>query len=111
MHQKLEMIAELADDWNCYGAKPFDKDLLQSAQNLLSILPEPEYILPTGRNSIQFEWDVGKNYLELEIFKDRASTFYVPGRDYFSSEIDGFTPDRYSELPEIIQMYLDKGKD
>jgi hypothetical protein len=32
-------------------------------------------VFPTGRNSIQFEWEVDNLYLEMEVFEDKIKIF------------------------------------
>lgn len=72
---KLKEISEYAENWNGYGAKPFDEDLIDECEfivNQLFVCPE---IFPTANNSIQLEYRSDEVYIEIEIFSDRYILF------------------------------------
>lgn len=39
------------------------------------ISPIPD-VYPTARNSIQFEWETGERYVEIEVFEDKIELYY-----------------------------------
>ena len=75
---KLKDFLTLSEDWNGSGALPFTQELISLVQALiLKLNPQPE-IFPTGRNSIQLEYErENGDYLEFEIFKDHVNCFEI----------------------------------
>lgn len=72
---KINSFREFKDNWNGYGAEPLSNIVIDRALDLAKQLnPTPE-VFPTGRNSIQFEWESDILYLELEVFEDRIDIF------------------------------------
>jgi hypothetical protein len=69
--KKLDNFLLLESNWNLNGAEKFSKnliDLTKTVINSISIQPE---IFPTGRNSIQLEWEKDNgDYLEFEVFQN-----------------------------------------
>ena len=77
---RLKDIESLEANWNGYGAKPFSEKLIDKCERIVSILPA---IYPTGRNSIQFQYELSdRSYLEFEIFEDKTMCLQVPKRIY-----------------------------
>lgn len=86
LEHSLETLADilaLEKDWDGYGSDPFEKplvDLVKSIVKELTIQPE---IFPTGRRSIQIEYDAeDESYFEAEIFIDHASILEIPYHEY-----------------------------
>lgn len=75
---KLNQFSNLTRDWNGYGAEPFTDQLIKICLNLIEEIKVQPKVFPTGRDSIQFEYekDSGK-YLELEVFEDHTEVFYI----------------------------------
>lgn len=72
---KIEYIKSLKNNWNGYGTKPISESIINKALKLIKELkPIPE-VFPTGRDSIQFEWEKDELYLEMEIFEDKIEIF------------------------------------
>ncbi|MCH7413208.1 hypothetical protein MM213_06925 [Belliella sp. R4-6] len=67
----LKSIKNLPKGWNGENTFKFSEDLIQKVYNILSILTFQPEIFPTGRNSIQLEFEREDNYLEFEIFEDK----------------------------------------
>jgi hypothetical protein len=67
---EIKRLADLKDNWNGYGAKPFSEDALIKIQSLCDLLKTPFKVFPTGRGSIQFEWEKEENYFELEVYEN-----------------------------------------
>ncbi len=63
---KLDSFKELENDWNGYGAEPFNEEHIEKVKFLVSLLKIQPEIYPTARNSIQLEY----GELEYEIFSD-----------------------------------------
>ncbi len=68
----ITSFKNLEDGWNGDKAKAIPLSVINSALNMLEKLPkEGLKIFPTGRESIQFEYDNGGKTLEIEIFKNQ----------------------------------------
>ncbi len=62
----------LEEGWNGGKAKPIPSSVIKNALRMLPSVPKDGLkIFPTGRESIQFEYDNGDKSLEIEIFTDR----------------------------------------
>ncbi len=73
----LKEIAELPDNWNDNRASRFSDKLIELAKDIVNCLPVQPYIVPTARNSIQFEFETcNKEYLEFELFDDKMEFLY-----------------------------------
>ncbi len=76
----LESFKTLKNNWDGYNAPEIDFYLIEKCKEIISsytLHTQPD-IFPTGRNSIQFEYesDNGK-YLEIEIYLDKLSMYYT----------------------------------
>lgn len=66
--QKLQSIKELEKNWNGYDAEPISPQVIQITQRLLPDLYEQPEVFPTGRDTIQLEYEkTNGDYLEFEI--------------------------------------------
>lgn len=78
--EQLRVIAALPDNWDSYGASAPDVDRLEAAWNLLiclcqnTDLPQP-HVNPTPNGGVQFEWEVGSRYFEIEVEAVTAATY------------------------------------
>ena len=75
----LESFVQLPENWNGYGAKGFTAPLVSLAKEILNSLEVQPDVFPTGRESIQFEYEkCNGEYLEFEIFnKSDIQVFIV----------------------------------
>lgn len=69
--QTLRTIKQLPVDWNGKGSVTFSEALIQKVFTIVRELQFQPDIFPTGRNSIQLEFEIGDDYLEFEIFEDK----------------------------------------
>ncbi len=67
----LKTINGLPEGWNGENSHAFSKTLIEKVFNIISSLEAQPQIFPTGRNSIQLEFEIGDEYLELEIVEDK----------------------------------------
>ncbi len=76
--QQINDISLLEDNWNGYGAKKFSMKVIEFARRIIdNLFIQPE-VFPTGRNSIQIEYDKSNgDYLELELFEDNTIKLFV----------------------------------
>lgn len=78
--KKLNAIAELKYNWDLHGAPEFNKKLIDFCKeqllqidkefsNIENVQPE---IFPTNNETIQFEFENGSDWLEIEIRNDMS---------------------------------------
>lgn len=104
--QRLEDIGRLPDNWNGYGARKFSPELVQKCQKIAESLPVEMTIYPTGRQSIQFQYDKNGNYLELEVYEDHTFFLCMLKKDYGQAKTIRFTNDTAEEIRKYIQQQL-----
>jgi len=102
--KKLKSFLNLKDNWNGYGAKPFPKELINRCAALINSMYlsyQPD-IFPTGRNSIQFEYEKTNGaYLEIEIYDDRIALLLIDsvGQEFESENVP------WEEAVQIINEF------
>ena len=80
MIQRIESFSQLGENWNAYGASSFSPEVLQRARSLVEDIVYKAKVFPTGRNSIQFEFDsIPGKYLEIEVFSDHYAVLFEKG--------------------------------
>jgi hypothetical protein len=78
--EQLQAIAALPEGWDSYGAHVPDANKLEAAWALIfclcrnTDLPKP-YVNPTRNGGVQFEWEQGQRYFEIEIVAEVAATY------------------------------------
>jgi|GEM_PF-3325590 len=88
---KLEKLIKsfkvLKYGWNGDSAKPIPEVVIENSQEiLLAIQSELPEVYPTGRESIQFEYDKGEKSLEIEIFCDRFEIAFFDQADLLEEQ-------------------------
>jgi hypothetical protein len=87
---RLDTFMALKDNWDGYGAQQFTKELIDYCKDIvinLDLYHQP-LINPTGRDSIQMEYEIGDNYLEFEIYEDKTITMlYIHNNVEVASEV------------------------
>lgn len=78
--RQLSAIQSLPPGWDSYGAPIVDPRVLNAAGDLLTCLSmaeplEKPHINPTRSGGVQFEWESGSRYFELELVGERAATW------------------------------------
>ena len=78
--RQLEAIAGLPDGWDSHGAPAPDREKVAAAARLLvclgegADLPKP-HINPTRSGGVQFEWEIGDRYFELEVMSQDEAAY------------------------------------
>ncbi len=90
--EKIYRFSDYKEDWDGYGAPPFDKSVIERAVKFIfdeNLKIQPN-VFPTGRGSIQLEFEPDDNhYLEIEIFKDRYNLLtIIEAKEEELSDID-----------------------
>ncbi|MFD0825873.1 hypothetical protein ACT8ZR_09360 [Neobacillus sp. M.A.Huq-85] len=101
--KKLLTIGKLNEGWNHNGANPFSKNLIKSCENLIcDIIVQPE-LFPTGRDSIQIEYEKPDGeYLELEIFEDKVNMLMIDSDD---NEKEEEFPLNITKINEVVLSF------
>ena len=91
--EQLTAIAALARGWDSNGAAPPEDTTIHGAMSLLlSLCDDPDlpqpHIHPTRSGGVQFEWESGDRYFEIEVHGERAAT-YVYSDDATGEETSG----------------------
>ena len=79
---RLEHMKDLEENWDGYGGRPIDPDIIKRAITLvwnLAIIPE---VYPTPNGDIQLQFDTREIYLEFVIKKRCVTMLHVKNRDY-----------------------------
>lgn len=75
----LSEIGQFQDNWNQYGAKKFSQELIFKCLQIVSSAElkfQPD-IFPTGRQSIQLEYEPDvNNYFEIEVFDNNIKMYH-----------------------------------
>lgn len=107
-YMRLDQILHLPDDWNGYGAKRFTSTLVEKCQSIFCVLPVAPHIYPTGRQSIQFQYELpDRSYLEFEIFEKRTMCLLVPQRQYSRAETKEFTSHEIEKIKEMVIKFYE----
>lgn len=75
-------ISKFENNWDGYNAEPINKLVLIKANSLLeflnknNLITDDLFIAPTGRETVQFEYENYSKYLEIEIFSDSYHIFW-----------------------------------
>jgi hypothetical protein len=77
---QLQAIADLPDNWDSYGAYRANEQILISARGLIQSLAcvdgiSKPHVNPTPDGGVQFEWESGRQYFEVEVVAERAACF------------------------------------
>lgn len=84
----LESFKNLEKNWDSEGAEPFDVAIIEKCIDIIKspfLRFQPD-IYPTGRGSIQFEYEKSNGeYLEIEIFLEHLNYYY---EDQIGKEVE-----------------------
>lgn len=101
---RFEQISNLPDNWNGYGAKSFSSKIIEKCKEIFVKLPVAPSVFPTGRQSIQFQYELpDRSYLGFEIFEEKITSLFVPERKYNCAETKEFT---FNDIEQIKEMVI-----
>lgn len=94
---RISEIEALEDNWNGNGATAFTPTIIQRVRKLVSDLAVQPTILPTGRASIQLEYEnESEDYLEFELFENGRLKMF------------SYTKDGKSETKDIPESFVNE---
>lgn len=103
---RLDEIKSLPEDWNGYGASTFSLSLIEKCKEIVNTLSHQPKIYPTGRNSIQFQYELeDKSYLEFEIFENMVMCLCVPQRVYANAITKNITNSEQENIKKIVNEF------
>jgi len=86
---KLQQIRETGLFHDCAGSSATKNDVICRALAVSSQIPSGFDVFPTGRNSVQFEYEEkSRKYIELEIFSDKFALLYMSDEKTIKYEND-----------------------
>lgn len=107
--EALPRLLSLPNNWDGYGSKAIDFELLLAAFSELGQImddtsPRPSMV-PLGNGGVQVEWHSSGRHLEIEF-----SPGQLPAFDYYSDQgaddIEGELPIDRNELREILRALV-----
>jgi hypothetical protein len=81
VRNQLDAIESLPDGWDSNGASSPIQSWVASARSFIDNLSQEEnlpqpYVNPSRGGGIQFEWELGPRYFEVEIVGERAAAYF-----------------------------------
>ena len=104
---QLDAIEKLPDGWNSNGAAAPESNLVEAGRRFLMRLCSTAdeisrpHINPTPSGGVQFEWEAGPKYLEVEIVGENAVSLLFEGPKEFLELPDNVMNDETLEM--IVQ--------
>jgi len=101
--ETLNAIRQFEKNWNGYGAEPIPDHIIEKVRTILPDIEKQPDIFPTGRKSIQLEYEKPNNdYLEFEFFEDKIIMYREWNGVEEEREID------FGDVPEnVLQFYAE----
>lgn len=97
----IKSFLALPNNWNGNGAEAIDKTVVLKAISLLRELEQQPDIFPTARNTIQFEYEHGNDYLEIEIFEEYFNVY----KSVANEEMEYHTTEVYKLRKEVLNYH------
>lgn len=105
--QKIKSFKELQSNWNYCHAAPFEDELILKAEKLISMIWKQPDVFPTGRESIQFEYEKENgDYLEFEVFSDRINKLFMDDAENEEEEV--ISIDDISKINNILREFYER---
>ena len=99
--EALDFISKV-NDGKYYN---FSENLIQKCYQVLSNLEHEPFISPTGRGSIQFEYEKeNDDYLEFEFFENRIEVYIEYGKGKLEEKI--LAEDDLDSVYDIIRKFM-----
>lgn len=104
--KQLQDIGELKENWNENGAKLFRTKHIDFARKVYGYFP-PECpdieVFPTARNSIQYEFENERYYVEIEIFSTYSSV-WIMDRKIKETAYYEKLPNNFKGIAQIVNL-------
>jgi len=107
--EKLNELALLKAGWDCYGAPPIERKIIDAAIHFVSQLPDTIHIqprvVPTSAGGLQLEWHDGPRVLELEFENPQEIRFLRWHPQAAIEEEDSFSAKDINRAVELIHWH------
>lgn len=85
--KRLNDILSLEADWNGYGGSPISSTIVDAATEIVKQLQVQPEIFPTGRATVQIEYNSDdRSYFEAELYENAAGILVVPYHNMSKAE-------------------------
>lgn len=102
---KLKTISGYEENWNGYGARPIDDDIIDDCRRIMNRVAVYPEIFATANNSIQLEYQTDKAYVELEIFTDKYVLFIQINDDAGKTAKNNFAETELLSMDQAIRWW------
>lgn len=101
-YQRFQEISNFKPGWDGHNARPISERILNRTKELLIELPSGAKIFPTGRGTVQIEYNRDENkYLEIEVSSSTYEIYWVKGDDEFEGNANK------RDLLNSVRLFLD----
>lgn len=106
-------IQTLKDNWNGYNAKAISQVVIDRALELDVMLDCCDYVVPTPKGTIQFEYRCDSKYFEVEVTKNKYELMLVESfihnnvKDDYEN-VKYYTVFKKDYVPMILHNFLNK---
>lgn len=105
--EKLEEFKTLKPNWDSYGAKSINFDLISKTRDLLNSInmvdvPEP-FLAPVSDGGVNIEWDTPNRYLSVKV-RSEGVRFFGVKRDEDEKKEKGLV-DLHEGLDPVLQLF------
>lgn len=101
-HRRLDVISSYKNGWDGYDADSFDLNIIEKARNIIKSLDYQPALYPTGRSTIQIEYEINNDYLEFEIYLNKITTYHEKDDKLVNSGLVAF-----SEIRDLVNKYYE----
>lgn len=82
--------------------------MINKCKKIVRILSYQPDIYPTGRQSIQFQYELSnKSYLEFEIFNNKTLCLWVPKRNYINAKEIEIVVSEEEHIKEMVDSFYE----
>ena len=72
---KVKSFVNLEQDWDRYHADPIPLESIKTGLRIAKHLPDSFQVFPHGAGGLQFEWEKGDTYIELDVRGEQITLF------------------------------------
>jgi hypothetical protein len=110
IERKLDEIAELQHNWDCYGAPAINPHIIDCARAWANRLPRELWktptVVPLSTGSVQFEWGDAERALELEFETPETIHYLKWDREAGLEEEGTFDADEMDLAIPLLRWFI-----
>jgi hypothetical protein len=108
--EELQRLSLLPQNWDCYGAPPINRNILDAAAKFVNALPENiayrPRVVPMSPGNLQFEWHHGKKILEIEFESPQVIRYLQWDPQEGIEQEDTFPVNDMDRAVDLIQWFM-----